>query len=251
MPRSNLFAALTCTLVAIPAMAQVVGGPGPAKPRRPANAGTNDSLLQVAFTATIATDYVNRGVSQTGGRPEALGGMELGWRGFYTGTTLFDVDFRHEGNPHTTVEYDLYGGYVAHLGRQGFDFGLIRYGYTPQPVGQPGLDYFEAYGKTARNFGQITLSGSVYYSPAGMSGAGESWYGVGSAAWAIDDKWTASTLLGRQTERVGNDYTDWNAGVTRKLTKALSLDLRYWDTDRHDLGHDYHARAVAALNASF
>lgn len=231
--------------------AQVVGGPGPAKPQRPASQSDSQAVPQIAVTATLATDYVSRGVSQTGGRPQVSAGAEFGLAGIYAGATAFHVDFRNRGNPKTRAEIDLYSGYVTQLLGQNLDLGVIRYGYTPQPSGQPGLDYTELYAKTARALGPVTLAGSVYYSPNGMSDAGVSWYGVVSGAWQINPEWAVSALAGRQTMRSGGNYDDWNTGVTYALNKAVALDLRYWNTSRHGLGADYRQRVVLSTNLSF
>ena len=47
------------------------------------------------------------------------------------------------------------------------------------------------------------------------------------------------------------DYTTWNLGAAYQLTDTLALDLRYHDTDQHDFGDIYGARAVATLKATF
>jgi opacity protein-like surface antigen len=44
---------------------------------------------------------------------------------------------------------------------------------------------------------------------------------------------------------------NWNAGATYAFTKHVALDLRYADTDEHDLGKTYHSHFTAAIKASF
>lgn len=235
---------------AIPAAGQSLGGPGPAKPQRPASAQSSANTVQVSVTAGLGTDYVNRGVSQTGGRPLLSVGVEAGVRGLYAGATVFHVDFRNEGDRATNTELDLYGGYTFQLVGQGFDLGVIHYSYGPTRRGQAGLNYTEAYVKTARTIGPATLGASFYYSPHGSANSGTNWYGVVSGSIPVVRRWTASALVGRQGIQTGGSYTDWNAGLSYGLSKALKLDLRYFDTDRHRLSADYHARAVAALQLS-
>ena len=43
----------------------------------------------------------------------------------------------------------------------------------------------------------------------------------------------------------------WNAGVNYALTKHIALDVRYYDTNEHDLGRTYGSHYVAALKAAF
>jgi hypothetical protein len=39
--------------------------------------------------------------------------------------------------------------------------------------------------------------------------------------------------------------------VKQKLTDAVSADLRWYDTDEHDLGEPYEGRLVGALTFAF
>ena len=49
----------------------------------------------------------------------------------------------------------------------------------------------------------------------------------------------------------GSDYNAWNIGVKHKFTPAVAGDLRWYDTDEHDLGSRYEGRLVASLSYSF
>ena len=60
-----------------------------------------------------------------------------------------------------------------------------------------------------------------------------------------------SGAVGRQWVSSDLDYTTWNLGAAYQLTDTLALDLRYHDTDQHDFGDTYGARAVATLKATF
>lgn len=243
-------AAMLTVLFAIPAFAQVTGGPGAAKPRRPGQ-DTSSRKLQIAATVGVGTDYVSRGVSQTANGPLGTAGVELGLRGFYAGATAFHVDFRREGNRASDAEIDLYGGYETQAGGQAIDVGVLHYVFTPGPAGQPATDYTEIYAKTGRAIGPVNLSGSIYYTGQGGGHTGTGVYGVAAAGWAIDKRWTASALLGHQTVGTGGSYTDWNAGVTRALGKRFTVDLRYWDTDHHRISRDYGSKLVLSANATF
>lgn len=243
-------AAMLVVFFAGPAFAQVSGGPGPAKPRRPGQ-DTSSKKLQIAATLGVGTDYVSRGVSQTANGPLGTAGVEIALRGFYTGATVFHVDFRREGNRASGAEIDLYGGYETQVGGQGIDVGVIHYIFTPGPAQQPATDYTEIYAKTARAFGPVVLSGSLYYTGQGGGHTGTGVYGVTAASWAIDTRWTASALFGHQTVGTGGSYTDWNAGVTRALGKRFTVDLRYWDTDHHQINRDYGSKLVLSANATF
>jgi hypothetical protein len=68
-------------------------------------------------------------------------------------------------------------------------------------------------------------------------------------------KMLAGTVLaasfGHRFEQSGNDYTEYNLGVTQAIGKRFQLDLRWYDTAQSELGYNYRARFVAALTASF
>ena len=49
----------------------------------------------------------------------------------------------------------------------------------------------------------------------------------------------------------GVDYNAWNVGAKHRLTDALALDLRWYDTDRHSAGEPYEGRLVASAAYSF
>ena len=83
---------------------------------------------------------------------------------------------------------------------------------------------------------------------------GEAWYTEAKPTPAYTLSKAVSSppgALGRQSIAAGGSYTTWNAGLTWTLTPHLSLDARYWDTNEHNFGTPYHARAVAALKATF
>ncbi|MCP6172669.1 hypothetical protein NL400_27320, partial [Klebsiella pneumoniae] len=61
----------------------------------------------------------------------------------------------------------------------------------------------------------------------------------------------ASAAIADRSADGGADYRAWNAGVKHKLTDALAVDLRWYDTDSHDLGDNYDGRLVAAATYSF
>ena len=57
--------------------------------------------------------------------------------------------------------------------------------------------------------------------------------------------------MGRREQVGAPDYTGWNAGVTYALTDALSVDLRYYDTDAETFGEQYKQALVAMIAYDF
>ncbi|ADL02546.1 conserved hypothetical protein [Brevundimonas subvibrioides ATCC 15264] len=204
---------------------------------------------EVAWNVAIGSDYVFRGVSQTGEDPALSGGIDLTSGSFYVGAWASNVAF--PGDDDTDAEIDLYGGVRPEVAGFNLDLGVVGYLYTNQPDGAD-YSYAEIKAAASRAVGPATLGAAVYWSPDFFGASeDEATYVEANAAFSPADRWTVSGALGRQFVSSDFDYTTWNAGVTYALTDRLGLDVRYSDTDEHDFGDIYGARAFASLKAVF
>lgn len=200
-----------------------------------------------AFNLGANTDYVFRGVSQTDGDPSVFGGADATFGIGYAGVWVSNVDFGGGAD----VEYDLYAGIKPQAGPITFDLGVIYYGYTDSPSGSE-QNYWE--GKVAASVpaGPATLGAAVYYSPDFFGGTGDAVYYEANAALPIPEtKFAVSGALGYQQVKGPADYTTWNVGVGYQLTDHIGLDVRYVDTDSHDLGSIYDSRVVGGLKVTW
>ena len=205
------------------------------------------SAPTVSANVAVTSDYVFRGVSQTQENPAISAGVDLTRSGFYAGGWASNVDFGDD----TDAEVDLYAGYRPEVAGYALDFGVIGYLYAGQPDGAD-YDYVELKAAASRAVGPATLGAAVYYSPDFFGAAeDEATYAEVNGAVSPADKWTVSGAVGRQWVSSDLDYTTWNLGAAYQLTDNLALDLRYHDTDQHDFGDIYGARAVATLKATF
>ena len=206
----------------------------------------------VSANVALTSDYVFRGVSQTQEDPAISAGVDLTRNGFYAGGWASNVDFGDD----TDAEVDLYAGYRPEGAGYALDFSVIGYLYAGQPDGAD-YDYVELKAAASRAVGQTpfglaTLGTAVYYSPDFFGASeDEATYAEINGAVSPADKWTVSGAVGRQWVSSDLDYTTWNLGAAYQLTDTLAVDLRYHDTDQHDFGDIYGARAVATLKASF
>jgi uncharacterized protein (TIGR02001 family) len=201
----------------------------------------------VSANVALTSDYVFRGVSQTQEDPAISAGVDLTKNGFYVGGWASNVDF----GDNTDAEVDLYAGYRPEVAGYALDFGVIGYLYAGQPDGAD-YDYVELKAAASRAVGPATLGAAVYYSPDFFGASeDEATYAEINGAVSPADKWTISGAVGRQWVSSDQDYTTWNLGAAYQLTDTLAVDLRYHDTDQHDFGDIYGARAVATLKASF
>ena len=203
----------------------------------------------VAFNVAASTDYVFRGVSQTGEDPAISAGVDLTSGAFYAGTWASNVSF--PGDDDTNAEIDLYGGWRGEVAGWALDLGGVAYLYANQPDGAD-YDYVEARVAASRAIGPATIGAAVFWSPDFFGASeDEATYVEANAAFAPAERWTVSGALGRQFVSSDFDYTTWNFGAAYQLTDNLTVDVRYHDTDEHDFGDIYGSRGVATLKAVF
>lgn len=202
---------------------------------------------EVAGNVALTSDYVFRGVSQTQENPAISAGVDATFGSFYAGGWASNVDFGDD----TDAEVDLYGGWRSELSGWAVDLGGVAYLYAGQPDGAD-YDYVELKAAASRAVGPATLGVAAYWSPDFFGASeDEATYLEANAAFSPAERWTLSGAVGRQWVSSDLDYTTWNAGAAFALTDNLSLDVRYHDTDQHDFGDAYGARAVASLKATF
>lgn len=253
----KLLLALTAAVglsAAAPASAQIVLG---------------ETGLTLSPTATVASDYLFRGISQTRSRVAYQGSAELVHSsGFYIGSFISNVRFAYTD---ARQEVDVYGGYRFSAFDFNFDIGGIGYlypGYTRAP-GTFNLDYFEAYAKVTREIGPVTLLGALNGSPNYFGQSGTGIYIEGGADWKTGI-WDV-TLGGRvgyqwieRNPRFGTpDYAWWGISLSRDfvlpvLGNTITASVGYYDTSisRSDciFGTSQNicgARAVGSLTFKF
>lgn len=218
------------------ATAVLLAGPGQAQDRSP----------ELAFNVGGATDYVFRGVSQSGRKAQIYGGADLTHDRLYAGAWLSNVDLHHGA----TAEYDLYAGFRPQAGPVALDLGLTYYGYADKPAGaDEAYSEFRAAGSVP--LGKATLGAAAAYSPEFRFGRGQATYvEINGSTW-LNDRVQVSGALGHQSVTGPASYATWNLGVGYVLTPRLGFDLRYWDTDEHGLGRDYGSKVVLGVKAAF
>lgn len=201
----------------------------------------------VSANVAVTSDYVFRGVSQTGEAPAIQAGVDLTHGLAYAGAWGTNVDFGDD----TDAELDLYAGVRPRFGGFDWDFGVVGYFYTGQPDGAD-YDYIELKAAASRAIGPATVGAAVFWSPDFFGASeDEATYAEVNAAYAPADRWTISGAVGRQWVSSDFDYATWNLGAGYQLTERLALDVRYHDTDQSGFGDGYGSRAVATLKAAF
>ncbi len=205
--------------------------------------------LDLSLSAAAASDYVFRGISQTGGDPQVSGAIDLALgSSAYAGAWVSNVDFSNG----TDAEYDLYAGVRSALGAVSVDAGALYYGYVDAPRGSA-PDFWEVKVAASAPVGPATLGAAVFYSPEFFGDTGKATYGELSAAAPLGGSdLTLSAAVGRQWVEEAVDYSTWNVGVGLAVTKSVTFDVRYWGTSNGtQLGSAADERVVVGLRAMF
>lgn len=199
----------------------------------------------VSATIGVASDYVFRGVSQTDEGPFVFGLVKLSAGDFYAAAGAETVDF---GNS-IDAEYDFYLGWSPKVGEAALDFSVVRYGYVNQPAGVD-IDTVELKAGASLPVGGGSVGATIAWTDDFFGSSDSGTYVEVNGSSAPLNGWTIGGALGQQQIAVGGDYSTWNLGASHALG-PVTLDLRYHDTDAHDRGDLFGARAVATLKAAF
>ncbi len=212
-----------------------------------------DETSPFSASATLASDYVWRGVSQSDEDPAIQAGFELDVKGFYLGGWGSNVDFNETAADDADLELDGIAGYRRDIGENlGFDLGVVRYFY---PGSEADLDWIEAFASVSWH----GLSVGAAYSNDVLASDESGLFlsatyerslpqGFGVAA-ALDHYSFADAALG---ESLPSSYFTWSAGVSW-AREAAEIGITYFGTDGDGetlfgswAGH----RVVVSLSAS-
>lgn len=204
----------------------------------PAAAQAANSIgLRGSLAAT--SDYRFRGVSQNDRRAAPQASLNLDMPdGWYAGTWASKIDFNDGRN--TSIEWDIWFGKHFDLGND-FDLDVrpYYYAYPTHDSDEAGFhySYFELITTLTKKVGDLTLAGTVAWSPDWFAESGTGWWLNANASYAFNEWLALSGNFGRQsagdlnsTIGVGFPYYVWDAGLTASWNQ-FALDVRYVDTD--------------------
>ena len=199
-----------------------------------------DPGLEIVF----ATRGYSKGVAQTDG-VQGVGKFELGF-----GSVALTAQYKNITSPTADGEAAFGVGWKGKAA--GFDLGMTAsWKRLIGLEGQVDPDAWEFVPSVSRKFGPLTARLSLTYSPDDLGSTRESAWMEAGATWKLDGKTNLVAAIGRREREGSTDYTAFNAGVTRALSKRVSAELRYYDSARSDLGENFEGRFVGALRAKF
>lgn len=191
-----------------------------------------DSRIEIAFGVAFTTDYISKGSTQTGNGPAVQPYIEASYNLFYVGIWASNVEFGGVKD----VEVDFYGGIKPEFGKLSLDLGFGYYYYRKDPA-----NYGEFYAKADYAVtDDFTAGAHIYQEPY----ADQTWADLVAEYSGLPFDLSVSAKLGSDfgTRKLGDYKYAWNVGVARNLTEAISVDLRYYDSN-YDPG-----RFVATLS---
>lgn len=204
-----------------------------------------ESPHSLSANVGMTSNYVFRGISQTGGDAAIQGGLDYSHSsGFYLGTWGSNVGWieDYQGYDSGNVEIDVYGGFRGGIGKTNltYDLGAIQYLYPGKKAGAVDADTTELY--AALGWKWFTAKYSYYVSDEvfGFANADGSDYLDISASVPIGETGlTAGAHWGTFNfkNNGAQDYDDWKVslaydmGKLSKVTEGVTVGVMYTDTD--------------------
>jgi uncharacterized protein (TIGR02001 family) len=203
------------------------------------------SPIAFDFSAGLATDYIYRGTTLSDHNPSVGAAFEATFAQFYAGVAVASVKLPTQ----PAAEITMSAGVRPSFAGIDFDLGAFYYLYPDeQPAGGvQNTDYWEVGLRADKRLNALFhLAGELDYSP-NISNSG-AWSFYAAAGLGIDvparllprdiavsfTGGAGYSWFGDQSQQLGGfalpAYLNWQAGVTF-THKAVSLDLRYYDTD--------------------
>jgi uncharacterized protein (TIGR02001 family) len=203
------------------------------------------------FSANIGlvSDYLYRGISQTGHNPAIQGGFDYEHSGgFYAGVWASNVSFYSDlytetagaaGASNSSLELDTYLGFKSALTQDvNYDVGFLRYNYPgTYPAGATKADTDEIYGAIGYKWITAKYSYSLGDTFATASARGTDYLEI-NVDYPIAESLSLGAHAGRQTFKGPNagtgamslSYTDYKVGVTKEIG-GYELGLAYSKTN--------------------
>jgi len=174
----------------------------------------------------VFSDYVFRGVTQTGGGAAVQGGLDYSTDiGLYAGTWVSNVS----AYAPATYETDFYGGFAGKAGDFGYDVGAIYYYYRNAGADTNAAEFYVG--------GSYNIvSAKFYYTgdAALVSGKDSAMYLTGSAAFPLSDTLTLTPQVGYAFGDAfkPNEVIDYSLTLAKTLDAGFTFTFALTGTDK-------------------
>lgn len=199
----------------------------------------------VSANIGVTSDYLFRGISQTGHDAAIQGGVDYAHSsGFYLGAWGSNVGWieDYQGYDSGNIELDFYGGFRNSIGDTGisYDVGAIQYYYPGDRNGAVNANTTELYAGLGWKWFTVKYSHTVSDGSFGFSNADGSNYldisasvPVGETGLTLGAHWGTFNF----ENWGGQDYDDWKVSLAYDMSKlsdkleGVTFGVAYSDTD--------------------
>jgi len=199
------------------------------------------------FTAgmSLTSDYRFRGISNSDRDAAVQGWVQYDHAsGAYANIWASSIDFNDTATYDSSVEVDLTAGYNFKLPADtNAGVKVVYYWYADADTsGRAEYDYWELIANASHEFGKVTATGEVAFSPDYFGEVGDAWTTTGGASINVTDSFLFFTDGLDASAHVGYQWIDDNtlAGIPDYLFYdfgftanwgSTSFDVRWVDTD--------------------
>ena len=196
----------------------------------PPKAAAAAPAFDIGFGASLTTDYVSRGITQSDSDPAIQGYIEPSYGIAYMNLWSSNVDF---GDDFRGAEIDVGAGLRPQFGPLSLNVGYVHYFYAPESVSP---DYGEIFAKADYNFDdKFTIAARAFFAPDFSQSGHTATFIAGGVKVPLPNDFAVYGGIGYQFFEDEAAFEDlaWTAGVSYTW-KQLTFDVRYWDTDLAD-----------------
>ena len=195
----------------------------------------------------VASEYVGKGLGKSDEKVAPFARGEVVFGEIYGSVFVSSADSPTQG---FDAEIVSMVGWRPKVAGFAFDLGVMN---RDLPGTRAGVDrnYWEYQADASRKIGPVSTRLRINYTDDGFAATKAAWWNEIQGAIAVAPKTRASAAYALRRADGGADYDAWNLGVKHQLLEAVAVDLRWYDTDSHELGETYDGRLVAAATYSF
>jgi len=192
----------------------------------------------------LASRGISKGVTQTDGA-QLVVRAEIG-----LGAVFVGGQYKNISSPTADGEASFIFGFRKEVGSVDVT-ATATYKSLTGLSAQADPDTWEFTASGTRKFGLVTPRIALIYSFDDIGSTGRSIYLEGGASLTITRRAAIIVNLGHRARKAASDYISFNVGVSYQLQKGVAVDVRYYDTNRGNLGSQFQNRLVGALRAQF
>ena len=236
MSHSKLLNTLILAALAVPCIAMADDAPAAAP------------APSVTANVSLTSNYLYRGISQTGGKPALQGGFDYTHSsGFYAGAWGSSISWIGDEGlaKNAGLELDTYLGFRNSFATDfNYDVGFLRYNYpgtyvSPMPVGMAKADTNEVYGLIGWKWISLKYSYSLGDTFGVASAQGTDYIDLSANYPIPDTTYTLGAHYGRQDYKgqyagsgaTSLSYDDYRLSIAKDLGSGFSGSLTYSKTN--------------------